>query len=485
MPRPKKLRATRRFSFAHDTGGLLPRTGAATALFLGIFFIATLASATVIPVGPARTYTTPSQAAAVSADGDIIEIDAGIYLNDATVWRRNNLTLRGVGGRAHLKMTQQIDYIPSNDQANGKGIWVTQGSNMTIENIEFSGASVADQNGAGIRHEGNNLTIRNCYFHNNENGFLGEGGALVIEKSEFAYNGFGDGYTHNLYVGNTASLTFRGNYSHHAIIGHTLKSRALENYILYNRITDETGTASYEIDLPNGGRSVIMGNLIQQSATTDNSAIISYGAEGLSNTLKDLYVVNNTVVNNRSAGGIFVSTATGTTASIQNNLFAGSGTQLSGPGTLTSNLASANPGLVNPAAYDYRLLSASPARDAGTNAGVTSFGFALTPSLQYLHPMNSETRPQSGALDIGAYEYAAPIAVTLSASPATVNSGSGAMLVWNSTGSSCAANGAWSGAKASSGSQVLTNLIATGVYTLTCNDAGGSASQSATITVTQ
>ena len=354
---------------------------------------------------------------------------------------------------------------------------------MTIENIEFSGASVVDENGAGIRHEGNNLTIRNCYFHNNENGFLGEGGAIVIENSEFAYNGFGDGFTHNLYVGNTASLTFRGNYSHHAKIGHTLKSRAQENYILYNRITDETGTASYEIDLPNGGRSVIMGNLIQQSATTDNSTIVSYGAEGLSNPLKDLYVVNNTVVNSRSAGSTFVRTVTGTTASIQNNLFVGSGTQLAGPGTLTSNLAGASVGLINPATYDYRLLGTSPARDAGTNAGVTSFGFSLTPTSQYLHPFNSETRPLSGALDIGAYEYAAPNAVTLSASPATVGLGGSATLTWSSSGSSCAASGAWSGDKASNGSQALTNLSTTGVYTLTCSSAGGSASQSVSITV--
>ena len=71
---------------------------ATAALFLGVFLVPTLAVAGVIPVGPTRTYTTPSQAAAVSLDGDIIEIDAGIYLNDVTVWRRNNLTLRGVGG---------------------------------------------------------------------------------------------------------------------------------------------------------------------------------------------------------------------------------------------------------------------------------------------------------------------------------------------------------------------------------------------------
>lgn len=459
---------------------------AAAALFLAGFFATTLAAAAVIPVGPTRTYTTPSQAAAVSLDGDIIEIDAGIYLNDVTVWRRNNLTLRGVGGRAHMRMTQQIAYIPGNDQANGKGIWVTQGSNITIENIEFSGASVADKNGAGIRAEGMNLNVRNSYFHDNENGILGGGGQVLIEYSEFAYNGgceAGFGCSHNLYITSTAKLVFQYNYSHHAKIGHTLKSRAQENYILYNRITDETGTASYEIDLPNGGRSVIMGNLIQQSATTDNSTIISYGAEGLSNPLRDLYVVNNTVVNSRSAGSTFVRTVTGTTASIQNNLFVGGGAQLAGPGTLISNLAGASVGLINPATYDYRLLSTSPARDAGANAGVTPFGFALTPTSQYLHPISSETRPLSGVIDIGAYEYAELASVTISANPSTVDYLGSATLTWSSTRSSCAAEGAWSGAKASSGSQVLTNLRITGVYTLSCSDAGGSASQSVTITV--
>ena len=40
---------------------------------------------------------------------------------------------------------------------------------------------------------------------------------------------------HNLYIGHVNKLTFRFNYSHHAYIGHNLKSRADANYILYTQ----------------------------------------------------------------------------------------------------------------------------------------------------------------------------------------------------------------------------------------------------------
>ncbi len=57
-----------------------------------------------------------------------------------------------------------------------------------VENIEFSGATVPDQNGAGIRQQGDNLTVRHCYFHGNEDGILGGGGVaseVLIEYSEY------------------------------------------------------------------------------------------------------------------------------------------------------------------------------------------------------------------------------------------------------------------------------------------------------------
>ena len=63
-----------------------------------------------------------------------------------------------------------------------------------------------------------------------------------------------------------------------------MKTRALANYILYNRISDEDdGTASYEIDIPDGGTSVVLGNVIQQGPKTGNGTIVSYGAGSLEN----------------------------------------------------------------------------------------------------------------------------------------------------------------------------------------------------------
>ncbi|MGI8958446.1 MAG: hypothetical protein ACR2IV_01530 [Bryobacteraceae bacterium] len=128
-----------------------------------------------------------------------------------------------------------------------------------MRTIEFSGAQIPVEdgnNGAGIRISGQNMTIKNCYFHNNQDGILESniaGSHIDIEFSEFANNGAGDGQSHNLYIGSVAALKFAFNYSHDAIVGHLLKSRAAVNYILYNRLTGENGTDSYEIDLPNGG----------------------------------------------------------------------------------------------------------------------------------------------------------------------------------------------------------------------------------------
>jgi hypothetical protein len=54
---------------------------------------------------------------------------------------------------------------------NGKGILVAQG-NVTIENLSFSGATVGDANGAGIRYEGGNLVVIDSYFHDNQMNLL-------------------------------------------------------------------------------------------------------------------------------------------------------------------------------------------------------------------------------------------------------------------------------------------------------------------------
>ena len=289
-----------------------------------------LVSAATLGVGPGKTYATPSAAAATARDGDVIEISAGTYQDEA-IWRANGLTIRGVGGKAYLNAAGLA-------LANRKAIWVIQGNGTTVENIEFSGASVPDGNGAGIRQEGVGLTVRGCYFHDNQNGILAgdkPDSDILIESSEFARNGAGDGQSHNLYINRVRSFTLRSSYSHGARVGHLVKSRAYSTSILYNRLTGEDGNPSYEIDVPNGGRVDVVGNLIHQGATTENPALLSFGAEGTTNPEQVLSVIHNTFVNERSAGGTFVYIGGSPMARVVNNLFVGKGTPVSGTATQT------------------------------------------------------------------------------------------------------------------------------------------------------
>ena len=358
------------------------------------------AAARVVRVGPTRQFADPSQVAGTVQSGDVVEIDAGVYNGTESIWSTSNLTLRGVGGRAHLVAPTTI--------LNQKAIWVTAGRNIAVENMEFSGAAVPDLNGAGIRADGTDLAICGSYFHDNQEGILGGSGNLLIEYTEFARNGNcidPAGCAHNIYV-TGARFTLRYSYSHHASSGHLVKSRAQENYILYNRIMDEaTGNSSYKIDLPNGGLAYVIGNLVQQGPNAENSTFLTYGEEGLINPNHALYVVNNTFVNDLGSG-TFVS-AGGSTATVQNNLFVGNGTLVSGggPATQTSNLRTSAPNFVNIGAFDYRPTATTPGIDQGTAPGLGGT-FDLTPIYQYVHPTNREARPTRNAIDIGAYEYA-------------------------------------------------------------------------------
>jgi hypothetical protein len=58
------------------------------------------AQPTVLRVGAERELKRPSAAAQIARDGNIIEIDAGIYDGDAAVWRQHWLTIRRLAGRA-------------------------------------------------------------------------------------------------------------------------------------------------------------------------------------------------------------------------------------------------------------------------------------------------------------------------------------------------------------------------------------------------
>ncbi|HET9023017.1 MAG TPA: right-handed parallel beta-helix repeat-containing protein, partial [Burkholderiaceae bacterium] len=206
------------------------------------------------------------------------------------------------------------------------GIWVIRGSDTTVINVEFHGAKVPDENGAGIRQEGRNLTLRNTAFFDNENGILTDddaGSTITIENSEFARNGFGDGYTHNIYVGKIGRLNVRASYFHEAKIGHQLKTRARENVIEYSYFMDgPAGTSSYLLNFDNGGRAVVRGNLLQKGPQADNSILITHYSNVWGADYNSLTLEHNTLVSTYP-GGQFINVHAGVAVALSANLFAG------------------------------------------------------------------------------------------------------------------------------------------------------------------
>lgn len=295
----------------------------------------------VIQVGPQRTIKTIAAAAILARPGAIINVDSGDHIADVAVWQHNNVTVRAVGGRVRL--------LAKGAAAEGKAIWVVRAKGMRVEGFDFEGAAVPDRNGAGIRLETGSLLVRNCRFFHNEMGLLTNNDPhtiLEIENSEFAHNQRPDGHNHNLYVGTIARLSVTGSYFHHAHIGHLLKSRAAVNHIVNNRLLDEIGgTASYELEFPNGGMAYVVGNTIAQSTTTQNAHLISFGAEGYKWPRNEIYLASNTLVNRLPRSGVFLRVAPGADAvhAIDNLLIGWGALESAGPGNYQNNRKSEIP----------------------------------------------------------------------------------------------------------------------------------------------
>ncbi len=344
------------------------------------------ASGNVIKVGPSHGIHAISTAAALAKNGDTIEIEAGDYTGDVAVWKQDNLVIRGVGSAG-----KRVRLIAAGASAEGKAIWVVRGGRITVENIEFTGARVPDRNGAGIRFEKGHLVVRNCRFIDNENGILTSGGNLDldIENSEFGHNGAGDGYSHNLYVGAIRKLRVTGSYFHHAKVGHLLKSRATENHILYNRLTDEAqGRASYELEFPNGGLAYIIGNIIEQSTTTENPNIVSFGAEGYKHPANELYLINNTLIDNLPQSGFFLVSKPGfQVVKAYNNLLLGKRPLNSGgiDGEFINNPNVGKDSFILADRHDYRIQRESALHRTYMLPGAAN-GFELAPDREYVHP---------------------------------------------------------------------------------------------------
>jgi hypothetical protein len=172
---------------------------------------------------------------------------------------------------------------------------------LSVDGLTFQNAAISDAdggNGAGIRFQSagpSSLLVTNSTFLGNQNGILtGFGAPLVdeelmvsISNSLFANNGSGTGQTHGVYIFGQ-SLEVSNSIFCGTNIGHDIKARTASLTVTGSSFYDGiagpnalcgVGSASYSIDMPNGGQGDLDNNSFFQGAAGDNFAIISYGAE--------------------------------------------------------------------------------------------------------------------------------------------------------------------------------------------------------------
>ena len=205
--------------------------------------------------------------------------------------------------------------------------------NLTVDGITFEGASISDAaggNGAGIRDQSSgtaSLLVSNSTFLSDQDGILtGDGDPnqdqqlmITVSNSLFANNGNADsnpntfGREHAIYAFGQ-SLNVSGSAFCGTLAGHDIKSRTavtiVTNSVLYDGASDPNysgcgvGSTSYALDAPSGGQVSVSGDQFIQGDATDNSAVLSYGEEGIDFSNNSLTVDNSSFTSTTAGRGI-------------------------------------------------------------------------------------------------------------------------------------------------------------------------------------
>jgi hypothetical protein len=263
---------------------------------------------------------------------------------------------------------------------------------MSVENAAI--ANSLGGNGAGIRDQdtGNydTLTVRNSTFINNQMGILTFNNAndnVILVNNLFMNNGNPNAsyFGHAAYIGQANTLIAIGNQVCGTNIGHDIKSRTainiIENNTLYDGAADPTqpscnvGSASYALDIPNGGEAVVTGNTMLQGAATENSTIFAYGEEGIKFAVNNITFSNNVMNNTGVSGAIAIYDNPSSPVPVQGNgnSFASSLTEVD---PASANQLVGNTGPSGPLSPDGTISLAPNGASLTSNAGTWTWGAA-------------------------------------------------------------------------------------------------------------
>ncbi len=167
---------------------------------------------------------------------------------------------------------------------------------------------------------------------------------MIEQGITLDHNGSTSGLAHNQYIDEINTFIMVNSVSEDAILGHEVKSRAFNSIIVNNVIQDTaTGTASYAIDLPNGGNAIVQGNTIEKGPDSQSSVMIHYGGPQEVNP-GSLIVSNNTLIDDYSTPKSVIpvwNQTLSTNVTVTGNTFKDNtpSTVLNGPGTQAGNAA--------------------------------------------------------------------------------------------------------------------------------------------------
>ena len=191
--------------------------------------------------------------------------------------------------------------ILSGTACEGKAGLVLRGEAAKIDGLIFERFGVSDGNGAGIRLEKGDLTVRQSWFRDSEEGILtadDPAHTITIDQSTFTRLGRCDrglSCAHSVYTGDYGMLTVTRSRFEAGRGGHYVKSRAGRVAISDSSFDDSQGhVTNYMIDLPAGATGTIRGNWFVQGADKENySCFIAVAAEARQHSSDGLAISGN------------------------------------------------------------------------------------------------------------------------------------------------------------------------------------------------
>lgn len=243
-------------------------------------------------LGSGQSFTSLQDAvSSIRLGTDTVLIAPGTY-HDCAVQQGGNITFKAVvPGKVVFEGTT----------CEGKAVLVLRGASSVVDGIVFRGLRVGDGNGAGIRTETGNLTVRNSMFLDSQEGILGgqpTDQRIVIDHSTFSGLGQCDespSCAHSIYLANQGTVTITNSRFERGTGGHYVKLRVPRVEITDNSFDDTKGRkTNYMIDLSEGGTGLIARNTFADGSNKENwTGFIVVAAEAKTYPSAGLKVVDN------------------------------------------------------------------------------------------------------------------------------------------------------------------------------------------------